>query len=76
MSNHGTRFGAGLRVITALAILAATAIFAKLAWDAVIGPNMGIILTGLFVIVAFTTVTYLIGYLVTDLPDDIREWSG
>lgn len=74
MSNHGERVGKGIEIILKLAVVGVFITVAKLAWDHLLGPNLQIILTVLTGIAAFITVAYVVGYMATDLPGDIKEW--
>lgn len=73
---HETRLYTGAAVIVALILLGAALILLYLFWKLMVVPNIPVIATLVKYAVIIVLSVYLTGYLVTDLPDDVREWMS
>lgn len=73
--SHGERLQKGFHVAVGLGVIATIVIFLWVSWVKVIEPHLGAITTGLIGLIGLLLVIYLLGYMVTDLPDDIRRWT-
>lgn len=71
---HSERISNGMSVLFVLFCTALILFLCKVIWDSVIGPNLQFVLKVVAGLIVLAIAAYVIGYIVTDLPDDIMEW--
>lgn len=74
MSDHSERFSNGITAVFTLCVLALALGLVYAVWKYLIKPNMGLIAVTTLAICGLVVGIYVIGYVVTDLPQDIKEW--